>query len=400
MGIDQAKRVAHSKARPAELFLALTPPLGAGFPALAAIYLSVRKGRQLGQGLASDLSSLWWWAILLALGLASAAFASDKGVAAIGVVSAALCFWLYAVGRYLIEDPPAFLRWFMRAVGSLAALGVVEALTKVEVVLSLGNLSLVVMSPANKGTLFGMGGNGLGPFFLYALIYGLGLLTLPSAEEEASSRLRRQAEGLFLFAVSAVAIGLLEIRNAIFGALIGTGVLVAGGFAPWVGALTVGGFGALMALYPHLGERMVAVLAAGAEPGRRMVIASALQMIKEHPLLGVGPHNFLVVYQRYRDPRELENLCNPHNSFLRFSSEWGLPAALLFFSWIYWRLWTVWRSTGGTFRRTNSAAALKRVLVAVLVGFTGTFMFDDPLFTFFEVLPFWLLLGLLENPGW
>ncbi|MDI3280544.1 MAG: O-antigen ligase family protein [Bacillota bacterium] len=399
MGSAQEKRVTHSRAQPVELFLALTPPLGAGFPALAAIYLSVRKGRQLVRGLASDPFFLWWWAILLALGLASAAFASDKGTAVVGVVSAALCFWLYAVGRYLIEDPPAFLRWFMRAVGSLAALGVVEALTKVEVVLSLGKQSLVVMSPAHKGTLFGMGGNGLGPFFLYALVYGLGLLALPRGER-ASARIRRQVEGLLLFAVSAAAIGLLGIRNAIFGALVGTGVLVAGGFAPWVGALAAGGFGALMALYRPLGERIVAVFGAGAEAGRRMVAASALQMIKEHPFLGVGPHNFLVVYERYRNPQELENLGNPHNSFLRFGSEWGLPAAVLFFGWIYWRLWSAWRAAGRGLKVADSAAALKRVLVAVLVGFTGTFMFDDPLFTFFEVLPFWLLLGLLENPAW
>jgi len=53
----------------------------------------------------------------------------------------------------------------------------------------------------------------------------------------------------------------------------------------------------------------------------------SLQIIGDHPLLGVGPRNMLGLYSRYL---QTENIRVAHNSFLQMAVDAGLPALLLF----------------------------------------------------------------------
>jgi O-antigen ligase len=53
----------------------------------------------------------------------------------------------------------------------------------------------------------------------------------------------------------------------------------------------------------------------------------SLQIIGDHPLLGVGPRNMLGLYSRYL---QTENVRVAHNSFLQMAVDAGLPALLLF----------------------------------------------------------------------
>ncbi len=69
---------------------------------------------------------------------------------------------------------------------------------------------------------------------------------------------------------------------------------------------------------------------------------SSLRMIRDHPLLGVGPDNFLYAYRsRYVLPTAWEefNLSHPHNVVLDFATRLGLPG-LAIFVWmqvVFWR---------------------------------------------------------------
>ncbi|MEP7340204.1 MAG: putative O-glycosylation ligase, exosortase A system-associated [Acidobacteriota bacterium] len=53
----------------------------------------------------------------------------------------------------------------------------------------------------------------------------------------------------------------------------------------------------------------------------------SLQIIGDHPLLGVGPRNMLGLYSRYL---QTENIRVAHNSFLQMAVDAGLPALLMF----------------------------------------------------------------------
>lgn len=52
-----------------------------------------------------------------------------------------------------------------------------------------------------------------------------------------------------------------------------------------------------------------------------------LQIMEDHPLLGIGPRNMLQLYGRYL---ETENIRVAHNSFLQMAVDAGLPALLMF----------------------------------------------------------------------
>jgi O-antigen ligase len=70
---------------------------------------------------------------------------------------------------------------------------------------------------------------------------------------------------------------------------------------------------------------------------------SSLEMVRDHPLLGVGPDNFGYLYQQVylREGAAAEpNLSHPHNWLLHFWLELGLPGLLAF----AWLLLTFWRN--------------------------------------------------------
>ncbi|MBN1249732.1 MAG: O-antigen ligase family protein [Anaerolineae bacterium] len=81
---------------------------------------------------------------------------------------------------------------------------------------------------------------------------------------------------------------------------------------------------------------------------------STLQLIGEHPFLGVGPDNFLYAYRtRYVLPTAWEefNLSHPHNVVLDYAARTGIGGVVAF-------LWTqvvFWRAVGPLRKRPNPA---------------------------------------------
>ena len=51
---------------------------------------------------------------------------------------------------------------------------------------------------------------------------------------------------------------------------------------------------------------------------------AAVQMVRQHPITGVGPANFGQHYTAYKPPVNPEEVKDPHNVVVRFASEWGL----------------------------------------------------------------------------
>ncbi len=63
--------------------------------------------------------------------------------------------------------------------------------------------------------------------------------------------------------------------------------------------------------------------------GRIRAWGVALQMWRDHPVTGVGPRNFTLLYRRYSNEDEVHVA---HNSYLQMLAETGLPGFLLFVS--------------------------------------------------------------------
>jgi O-antigen ligase len=98
---------------------------------------------------------------------------------------------------------------------------------------------------------------------------------------------------------------------------------------------------------------------------------SGLAMIRDHPLLGLGPGQVRVWYPHYRRPEAVRpSTGHLHNSPIQIAAERGLPALGV---WIW--LWVVFfRETGRVLRRLGRDRASERALVCASLWGVGGFL--------------------------
>lgn len=118
---------------------------------------------------------------------------------------------------------------------------------------------------------------------------------------------------------------------------------------------------------------------------------TALNIMREHFLLGYGPGNYL---EALRDP-SIE-VIGPdwlpvHNAFLYIASESGIFAAVAFFAMIWVGMVRCWR------QRNHAEPMVRGLAMAILAGFLAYVLDGLTNPTFREVVPymlFWLYLGI------
>src|SRR5206468_1797478 len=101
---------------------------------------------------------------------------------------------------------------------------------------------------------------------------------------------------------------------------------------------------------------------------RLAMMQEGRQMIRTHPLLGVGPNMVQELYAEYRVPDAVEKV-NPHlhNVPLQIAAERGLPALAAWIGFIVLLLADLWQQFRRGEQRFLSAVALAAV-VAMLAA--------------------------------
>jgi O-antigen ligase len=138
-----------------------------------------------------------------------------------------------------------------------------------------------------------------------------------------------------------------------------------------------------------------------AEQARVLAWKSGIRMLKAHPLMGVGLHNFELVILQYEDPTWLveTNIREPvvsiaHNTYVEIASEVGLPGLIAFLL----MLASIFRSLERDRRQAEQAkrshlANIASGLQAGLLCFAlGAFFLSD----WWEKM-FWLLIFLVTS---
>jgi O-antigen ligase len=118
---------------------------------------------------------------------------------------------------------------------------------------------------------------------------------------------------------------------------------------------------------------------------------SSLQMVRDHPLLGVGLDNFVYLYQRpyLRDGAVSEpNLSHPHNWLLNVWLELGL-LGLVAFGWLLRRFWLLAKTHTRNWMVAGALGALADLLVHGLI--------DNSYFLVDLAFLFWLGLALVHE---
>jgi O-antigen ligase len=63
---------------------------------------------------------------------------------------------------------------------------------------------------------------------------------------------------------------------------------------------------------------------------------ASAELIREHPVLGVGPGNFQIFYTHAKLPQASETVADPHNFIVEMATNFGLPACLLILTALVW----------------------------------------------------------------
>ncbi|MEZ4660911.1 MAG: O-antigen ligase family protein [Caldilineaceae bacterium] len=154
---------------------------------------------------------------------------------------------------------------------------------------------------------------------------------------------------------------------------------------------------AVLIVAPSLGtERFQRLLDFSQGTGfiRLQLWRSAWQMALDHPLLGVGPDNFLYAYRSdYLLPAAWQepNLNHPHDFFLDWWTRLGLPGlglGLLFFGAGFTQLWRALRSK-------SNGALYVGLLAAAAAGLAHGLI--DVSYALPDLMLVWVLLFLLPN---
>jgi len=134
-------------------------------------------------------------------------------------------------------------------------------------------------------------------------------------------------------------IGLLAsyARSAIIGAAAGAAVLtmlLQRRYLKYLVAVGVVGMILMLLFMPGMGERFSNVFSGEESPRIRLALTS-LNIIKHHPIIGIGEDNFSLAFEEYHVPGFYASTAHPHNDFLSATVNGGIIGLAAFaFIWI------------------------------------------------------------------
>ena len=126
---------------------------------------------------------------------------------------------------------------------------------------------------------------------------------------------------------------------------------------------------------------------------RRQFWSQAVVFASQKPMLGFGPYSFRFL-QPHLQTDVLATSDHPHNVFLKFAMERGVPSAFLFGALVLFCLMSCWNDLRRR-RRAGSDDVLFALLIVSTVGVLLHNLIDYNLQFVGIALPFWFMLGLI-----
>ncbi len=99
---------------------------------------------------------------------------------------------------------------------------------------------------------------------------------------------------------------------------------------------------------------------------------TSINMIKDRPILGIGPGNFSRLFDRYKVEGVYDTTCHPHNDYLNVAVNSGILGLLAYLSiWVTFLLSvlkSVWNKSRQDFRSAGQAAGMAAVSGFLVAG--------------------------------
>ena len=130
---------------------------------------------------------------------------------------------------------------------------------------------------------------------------------------------------------------------------------------------------------------------------RIAVYLHSLNMIKAHPLIGVGANTFMKSYKKYKTYPEYRGIITldemkAHNNYLHMAGEIGLTGLGIFF----WFLYYLFKESKNIYRSTsdNYLKMVSLSLIACLIAFLVNGLTESSLYYSVVAVMFWYIAGL------
>lgn len=347
--------------------LAASISLSQAMLAVLALWLlreRIRGRRALSWPLAAPILAFAGWTLLTAL--ASPAPWDSVRASRSVVMLATVWIVLHAVGT------AARARWFATAL--FVALAVVAALSIVQVATCGGErlYGKALALPPVLSSFFGKCERAHGFYSIYMTLAGVLALVLTLTLPRLA-HLRPRSAAIVAWLVGATAFALTFVRGAWVGCAAGVAVLAAtlrGQVRVFAGVLVVA---ALLFAVPGVLKRAMTV-ADVTDPTARERVAmwsAGVALVREHPVMGVGPGQVKRLYPAYAPPYAVRrHTSHVHNAPLQIAVERGLVGLALWL-WIFGAFFV---GAGRIWRRLSADAVEDRALVAGCMAAIAAFL--------------------------
>jgi len=186
-------------------------------------------------------------------------------------------------------------------------------------------------------------------------------------------------------------------RNALLG--FGLGVLVLGLIYSIKLIFALGGFSILMFFIPSVSQRVIDITSLSQNESRIKLWKTAIMMIREHPIIGVGNGNFVTRYNeyviKYKELKYQSYQNYPaHNSYLKVQSELGIIGIVSFLGVVaitLFRVKKLYTTTTDKFHKPFYMGVM-----ASMIAFLFMNAFDNLFFAPKATTYFWFLLATAE----
>ena len=300
-------------------------------PALGLVYYGIllTKCKEIAGSIRSHRTTRGAIVALAITGVISALLAPDKTAAFINMPIPIVFIVICALGRWGIVRPRDFLRAIVLGCGVLGLVVIISHQLRLNI--WWGSIPILA-NFGRRGNVLGMADNGLAAMLEAGVAGGIGFFLYET-----------RYRWLYLLASITSLLGIFVTYSR--GSMVGTLVAVLLVFAMdkqlikkhWkliiaLGVLVI----VVIGQSPGLSRRVASIVNVStnsSNTGRLEIYEVTWNMIKEHPIFGIGPGQYGAIYETYR-PEGYFKARSPHNMYLFVMVGWGLVGFVLFFGWM------------------------------------------------------------------
>ena len=329
--------------------------------------------------------------ILLGIMLVSTMYAVDKKIALSESARFITYIFMYFIIKYEFNSKKqinTLLRCYIFISFILSSIGIVQHFT-----------GFALAEKFIKTNAFGTGIKIASTFFnpnaygAYLILIIFPVIMLSIYEKNKNKKL------VYLFLSMLLITNLLMTfsRNALLG--FGLGVLVLGLIYSIKLIFALGGFSILMVFIPSVSQRVIDITSLSQNESRIKLWKTAIMMIREHPIIGVGNGNFVTRYNeyviKYKELKYQSYQNYPaHNSYLKVQSELGIIGIVSFLGVVaitLFRVKKLYTTTTDKFHKPFYMGVM-----ASMIAFLFMNVFDNLFFAPKATTYFWFLLATSE----